>query len=322
MKILFLNDSSLLTHGLASGFAQTDEIRYLPVHHQDWETRLPELIRIWRPDFALAEGVSISTTAGKLFPLLRGYRIPLVYWAIDDPPDWHRMSLPLSRGSSLVLTPAEEYVARYRQLGIRSTYFHFGCNPAFHRHHPESSYDAGDVVLVANYYTSYPQRRVGLEILLTPLLSTPYRVKVFGNEHWLHNTDHYTLPGDVYAGYLPYRDLPLVYSAAPIVLGLHSVIDSPTMMSMRTFEALGCGAFYLTQWTPAIEKLFKNHIHLAWSRHPDETMELVRFYVSRPELRQKIAQQGQAEVYRHHTYRQRVESVRPLLEHLLERRNY
>lgn len=316
MKILFLNDSALLTHGLASGFTEHDEIRYVPVHVENWPEKLQQLCQIWHPDFALAEGVSISTTAAKLFPLLRGYRIPLVYWAIDDPPDWKRMSLPLARGAALVLTPAEEYVARYRQHGIRATYFHFGCNPAFHRYHPEANYAGGDIVLVANYYTSYPQRQVGLEILLTPLLSTPYRVKVFGNEHWLHNTDHYTLPADIYAGYLAYADLPLVYSATPIVLGLHSVIDSPTMMSMRTFEALGCRAFYLTQWTPAVESLFKNHVHLVWTRHPDETRELVHFYLARPELRQKIAQQGQAEVYRHHTYRHRIDSVRPQLERL------
>lgn len=309
MKILFLNDSNLLIHGLASGFAAEDEIRCLPVHQADWETQLRNLARSWRPDFALADGVSISTVASKLFRLLLSFNLPLVYWAIDDPPDWKRMSLPLSRRAALVLTPSREYVDRYRKHGIKAKYFHFACNPDFHRPHKAEELYASDLMLVANYYTSYPQRRLGLETILTPFLSSPYRLKVYGNEHWLSNTDHYTLPPEVYQGYLPYAKLPAAYSSAKIVLGLHSVVDSSTMMSMRTFEALGCGAFFLTHWSMGLENMFRNHFHLVWSRHPDETQELVKFYLARDDLRQKIARQGQEEVYRFHTYRQRIESI-------------
>lgn len=316
MKILFLNDSSLITYGLASGFSGSDEIRYLPVHLPDWENKLKDLFHEWRPKFALADGVSISTVATKLFPLLRHNRIPLVYWAIDDPPDWRRMSLPLSRGAALVLTPAEEYISRYRQHGINAKYLHFACNPDFHRRLEPVTTFASDLLLIANYYTSYPQRKFGLETILTPLLSSPYTLHVYGNEHWLRNTDQYTLPLGIYQGYLSYTALPLAYSSAKIVLGLHSVVDSPTMMSMRTFEALGCGAFYLTHWSLGTANLFKNHVHLVWSKNPDETLELVQFYLARDDLRQKIAHQGQEEVYRLHTYKHRVQSIRPYLEAL------
>lgn len=316
MKILFLNDSSLLYHGLASGFSHIDTIRYVPVRLPDWEDRLTNLLRTWKPDFALAESVSISTVAQKLFPLLRRHSLPLVYWAIDDPPDWRHMSRPLGRGASLVLTPAQECLPLYQQEKIRAQYFHFACNPAFHRPTESSPKYTCDLLLVANYYTSYPQRKFGLETILTPLRSGSYNLKVFGNEHWLANTDHYTLPSNIYQGYLPYEQLPCAYSSAKIVLGLHSVIDSPTMMSMRTFEVLGCKAFFLTHWSPALENMFKNHIHLVWSRHPDETLELVRFYLSREDLRVKIARQGQEEVYRNHTYQHRVESVRTFLDKL------
>ncbi|MHB1651448.1 MAG: CgeB family protein [Desulfitobacteriaceae bacterium] len=316
MKILCLNDSALLTHGLASGFPNTDELRYLPVHLPDWEAQLPPLIQSWRPKFALAEGVSISTVARKLFRILMSYNLPLVYWAIDDPPDWGRMSLPLSRRASLTLTPAEECLPRYQRAGIKAEFLHFACNPLFHRRvTPDGRFNT-DILLVANYYTSYSQRKLGLEILLSPLLTAPYPIQVYGDELWLHNTDNYQLPPGIYQGHLPYTDLPTAYSSAKIVLGLHSVTDSPTMMSMRIFEALGCGAFCLTHYTPAVERYFQNHVHLVWSRHPDETPELVRYYLQREDLRQKIAKQGQEEVYRHHTYTQRVESVRGYLEHL------
>lgn len=316
MNILFLNNSSLLCQGLASGFSPLDDIRYVPVHQLGWEDRLISLIRTWRPKFALAEGVSISTVAQKLFLLLRQYSIPLIYWAIDDPPDWRLMSRPLARGASLVLTPAEECLSLYQREKIRALYFHFACNPSFHRPTESSLKYSCDLLLVANYYTTYPQRRIGLETLLTPLRSGPFKIKVFGNGDWMANKDHYTLEPGLYQGYLPYDQLPCAYSSAKIVLGLNSVIDSPTMMSMRTFEALGCRAFYLTHWTPAIENHFKNHIHLVWSRHPDETLDLVRFYLGREDLRAKIARQGQEEVYRNHTYKHRIQSIQKFLQKL------
>lgn len=316
MNVLFLNDSSLLCHGLASGFSPMDDIRSVPVHQSDWEERLTAMLRTWKPNFALAEGVSISTVATRLFPLLRRHALPLVYWAIDDPPDWRNMSSPLARGASLILTPAQECLPLYRQKKHHARFFHFACNPAFHHPSKPSQEYACDLLLVANYYTAYPQRRVGVEIILTPLRSGPFHFKVFGNEQWLANADRYTLEPEVYQGYLPYDQLPVAYSSAKIVLGLHSVIDSPTMMSMRTFEALGCGAFFLTHWSPAIENMFKNHEHLVWSRHPDETIELVRFYLNREDLRHKIARQGQAEVYQNHTYQHRINSIRQDLERL------
>lgn len=309
MNVLFLNNSSLLHLGLASGFSPLDDIRYIPVHESGWEDRLTNLLKTWRPKFAFAEGVSISTVAKKLFPLLKRYSLPLVYWAIDDPPDWRLMSRPLARGASLVLTPAKECLSLYQREKIRALYFHFACNPNFHHSAEPTLKYSCDLLLVANYYSSYPQRKIGLDTILNPLRSGSFDIKVFGNDDWLANKDHYTLEPEWYQGYLPYDQLPCAYSSAKIVLGLNSVIDSPTMMSMRTFEALGCRAFFLTHWTPAIENYFKNHVHLVWSRHPDETLELVRFYLGREDLRAKIARQGQEEVYRNHTYQHRIQSI-------------
>lgn len=309
MNVLFLNNSSLLHLGLASGFSPLDDIRYIPVHESGWEDRLTNLLKTWRPKFAFAEGVSISTVAKKLFPLLKRYSLPLVYWAIDDPPDWRLMSRPLARGASLVLTPAKECLSLYQREKIRALYFHFACNPNFHHSAEPTLKYSCDLLLVANYYSSYPQRKIGLDTILNPLRSGSFNIKVFGNDDWLANKDHYTLKPEWYQGYLPYDQLPCAYSSAKIVLGLNSVIDSPTMMSMRTFEALGCRAFFLTHWTPAIENYFENHVHLVWSRHPDETLELVRFYLGREDLRAKIARQGQEEVYRNHTYQHRIQSI-------------
>ena len=44
-----------------------------------------------------------------------------------------------------------------------------------------------------------------------------------------------------------------------------------------------------------------------------ETFELVNWYLEHPEERQRIARQGQQEVYEKHTYHHRLQSILPLL---------
>ncbi|NLM87268.1 MAG: glycosyltransferase family 1 protein, partial [Syntrophomonadaceae bacterium] len=56
--------------------------------------------------------------------------------------------------------------------------------------------------------------------------------------------------------------------------------------------------------------------HLVWSKSPEETLDLVNYYLQHPQLRQRIARQGQAEVYRKHTYQQRVPEIMPYLQSL------
>ena len=72
----------------------------------------------------------------------------------------------------------------------------------------------------------------------------------------------------------------------------------------------------MTQWTPAVEEMFINHHHLVWSKSREETLDLVKYYLQHPELRQRIALQGQSEVYQKHSYQQRVREIMPYLQQL------
>jgi spore maturation protein CgeB len=139
-----------------------------------------------------------------------------------------------------------------------------------------------------------------------------YDLRVWGL-WWDDQTKPYHLPSRYTGGYLGHLDLPTVYSSADIVLGLHLDASSPTQTSIRTFEALGCGAFYLTEYTPAHERLFVNGEHLVWSKSAEETADLVAFYLPRPEARERIATAGLAEAYAKHTVTHRALEVREAL---------
>lgn len=311
MKFLFVNGPPIIKQGLGAGLAEAGEdvaIIEVPGNIEENPNYLREKILSHSPDFVFVEGTAILKPYQVLFPVLKELRVPLMYWAIDDPVEFKNFSLHLARRAKYVFTTAVECIRSYESQGIRAKHLQFACLPSFHKKVAPGKNLSHDIVFVGNNYHKYGARAAGLDTVLKPLLGN-YNIKVYGNQWWVDGKRPFTLNRRHYGGYLPYSSLPAAYSSAKIVLGMHSVDSSPSMMSMRTFEALGCGAFHLTQWTPAIENYFSNHKHLVWSKSGGETVELVKHYLGRDDLREKIARTGQAEVYAKHTYLHRARDL-------------
>jgi len=312
MRVLFANTAPIVKYGIGPALAELGhEVRYVFL---DQEPSLEPFINEFKPDIVFNDGG--TGRMPKLFPLLEQVGIPHVYWAIEDPVSFEYLSLPFAQKSALVFTPCEESLADYRQHGITAHLLMFACNPNYHREGAPDPRFNHDIIFTGNNYSYHPARQKGVATVLQPLIEQGYDVRVFGNEWWLDPNQAYTVPAAYYGGYMANEDLPAACATARIILGLHSIDTSRTMMSMRTFEILGCGGFYLTQWTPAIEELFINHYHLVWSKSQEETLDLVKYYLQHPEQRQRIARQGQDEVYRKHTYQQRVREILPYLQRL------
>jgi len=309
MKVLFVNAAPIIVYGLGQAFSDSGHVvKYVNI---DFGESLEQAINDFSPDFVFNDG-GIDRMQ-KLFPLLSDRNIPHVYWAIEDP-TFYGLSLPYAVKSSLVLTPCKESIYEYARHGIKAHLFMFACHPRFHRRvTPDNKYKY-DLVFIGNNYDYHLSRMAGVENIIKPALNGGYDTKIYGNEWWLDKTKYFNITPDYYGGYLPNECLPAVCSSSKIVLGVHSIDNSETMMSMRTFEILGSAGFYLTQWTYSIECLFKNHYHLVWSKSSEETSDLIKFYLAHPELRNKIAQQGQAEVYANHTYHKRIKDI----EHLFK----
>ena len=305
MKILFVNPAPIIKYGIGRAFAEEGhEVYYVFLARE--KSLDPFLNRI-KPHYVFTEGG--EGLFNKLFPLLEHRRIPHIYWAIEDPVDFFRLSLPYAKKSAHVFTPCIESIQNYQNQGLRAHLLMFACLPSYHRQVAyEKQYDH-DIVFVGNNYSRHLPRLQGLDSIIRPLMQGKYDLKIYGNEWWLDPESYLNINENHYRGYLPNEKLSALCSSSKIILGLHSVNTSQTMMSMRTFEVLGSKGFYLTQWTPAIEYFFQNHYHLVWSKSAEETVDIVEFYLRNPEEREKIAAQGQKEVYQNHTYRERIKMI-------------
>ncbi|HNX28877.1 MAG TPA: glycosyltransferase [Syntrophomonadaceae bacterium] len=309
MKILFTNDAPVIKRGIGKAFADfgVDVCYTQIVHDPNWINIFEE----FKPDYVFNDGG--WDTYGILFPFLTERNIPHIFWAIEDPIFYQLLSLPHALKSEFVFTTCQETIAQYQANGVEAYLLPFACHPDFHKRAAPDPRFNHDIVFVGNNYFEFKERIAAAERILKPLMDANFNIKIYGNEWWLDQSRPFSIDPRFYGGYLGSEDLPAVCASVPIVLGLHSVTNSSTMMSMRTFEILGSGGFYLTQWTPAIENMFRNHYHLVWSNSAEETLDLVNYYLAHPELREKIALQGQREVYEKHTYHKRIEQFLPML---------
>jgi spore maturation protein CgeB len=113
-----------------------------------------------------------------------------------------------------------------------------------------------------------------------------------------------------------------IYNAekAQVFLGAKIVINNLLIsevegVNVRTFEAAGIGAFQLVDYRPGIEDLFKIGEEIITFSGMVDLREKINFYLSRPELRKKIADQGKIRALKEHTYEIRLKSM---LKHIFE----
>jgi len=103
-------------------------------------------------------------------------------------------------------------------------------------------------------------------------------------------------------------------AGAAISLGANAVPEMAALtgsVSNRMWKVMGCGGFYLGEWSPGMDAFARGGEHCAWYQTADEAVALVRRYLGDPTARARIAEAGRRHALAHHTYAHR---VRLLLE--------
>lgn len=316
-RILFVNFNARSRKYIKYGFQELgyDVLEYVNEYenmcYSLLDDKINALIHSFNPDMVFSYGwwenlENISSFSHSL----KKNGVFHVFWATDDPPCFENMSLPIGSKADLVFTTAEEYIGKYAENGVKAYLLPFACDPGHHKTVPPMEEFRHDLILLGHNYNVlwnpqyFSYRLNGISKILRPLVENSYDIRVWGL--WWRAADRiYNLPEKNYGNIQPYENVPKIYSSCKIALGLQTVGDSKTMLSSRTFEALGCGKFHLSQYSPALETFFKKGFHMEWSQSAEETLELVDFYLRNEAAREKIAGRGQQEVYARHTYKHR-----------------
>ena len=240
-----------------------------------------------------------------------------VYWATEDPRWLYEYSLKLvsQLKPHLVLTIHPQSIPIYKRKGYKADYLEWGCNPSFNRSTYPSDKYKDDIVLIANCaHTWKSYRKTSVIDLLKPVVEGDYNLAIWGKDWNEFNEDllGFHIPRELIGGRLPFEATNDVYNSAKIIIGIQ---NDKEMLTSRTFEVLSSGGFLITSATQAVKKYFTNGKHLVMSHSPEETKELIDYFLTHDKERVKIARAGQQEVLSHHTYKHRAETFFSLVEY-------
>jgi hypothetical protein len=98
------------------------------------------------------------------------------------------------------------------------------------------------------------------------------------------------------------------YSQSKMIFGI-SDFDHELYTSNRFFNALGCGAVYITGKFKGIELLAENKKHILWFKNQQELMDLAQFYTKNKKARHDIRINAQRLAYSKHTWKHRLENI-------------
>jgi len=102
-----------------------------------------------------------------------------------------------------------------------------------------------------------------------------------------------------------------IYNRTKICLGIvaHEWANLEAYFSERLVHTLATRSFCIQTYTPGLEKVFTNRKHLVWYTTEEELFELIKYYLNNEAPRERIAVEGQKEVYHKYTYEKSIERI-------------
>ncbi|MEW6088952.1 MAG: glycosyltransferase [bacterium] len=264
--------------------------------------RLIAFARLCKPDLVLVFlGENIS--AGTIDEIKRETGTVCVNWIFDT------LLLPYRREIFYKVRSAYDYIFLVDSTEILSDLggdasrimsLPLGCDIFVHKKmllsENEMKNYGSDVAFVG---TVTPEREKFLEKL------TCFDLKIWGRfENCSPGLKHCLQKKDIYAG-----EAVKVYNASKIIIDHHILYGRKKNIfnvTPRVFEVPASGGFLLTPDIPHLREFYKAGEEIIVYHTVEELVELVRYYLSRPEEIKKISEKAYQRAHKEHTYQRRL----------------
>jgi spore maturation protein CgeB len=226
---------------------------------------------------------------------------PVVCWYTDPMANWHRQFLLASPWHAMFLKEPRAVRLLNEQLGQKAYYLPEAMNPMWHRPvtpTPKDLQEYGCDLLAQGTLHYYRAR------MLEPFAD--YDLKIWGsnNPSWIRSASKQRYMNAYVAETLKAR----VFASSKIAINIvnHLEIEG---VNCSLFEYAGCGLFQIVESKPTLKQLFEPEDEIVTYSDRLDLKEKVDFYLSRPELRQRIAAKASARAHREHTYENRLNTM-------------
>jgi spore maturation protein CgeB len=228
-------------------------------------------------------------------------------WTIDPPSDFQPV-LQTAPFYDHIFCQGTEAIELLEQAGIKGAHWlPMACDPVYHHSVtiPDSEKEryTHDIAFVGSFY---PLRAA----LFEPIAH--FDLAIWG-PGWdlLEKTS--PLIKCIQGLHTPPSEWLKIYSSAKIVLAPHYQDPEKRFpvyqASPRIFEAMACGAFVISNNQRDVFTLFKDGSHLVRFDDSIDLANKVKHFLDYPEERATISLRGRNEVWIHHTYSRRIETL-------------
>ncbi len=239
--------------------------------------------------------------------------IPVVNWVLDDPSRVQEArfleTYPLY-GTVFTCCPAWLEFARFWDCQV--AYLPLAIDPEVYRPLESirkvatTSYDT-DIVFVGSIFPKDPSSFFRAS-LAAALASQGYKVTLYarGARHFislLAGLKEATIVEKMPST----EEVNKIYNRAKIVLNVHNIFNQH-VVALRVFEAAGAGAFQLTSYQDELPSLFPSSL-IETYRNRSELTAKVRYYLDRPDERERRGIKAAQHVRAYHTYRHRAKEI-------------
>lgn len=279
---------------------------FTAVHAWDLErlnSQLVKKVRETKPDLVIAVG------GHRVLPgtvkAIRDLGICIVLWTTDAPVDFKNILAAAPYYDHLFCAGSEACDIFENEGSKNVSWVPFACDPAFHRPVELTQEDkkryGRDIAFVGSYYSNRAK-------LLGSIADLD--IGIWG-PHW-NKAD--IIPGLIKKTRntkLNFDQWVRIYCAAKITLVIH--YQDPAVpcyqASPKLFEAMACGAFVLVDRQKDAQRIFKDGQHVVFFDQENDLREKIAYYLSHPDERRKIAQQGCRFVRESHRYQDRIKQM-------------
>lgn len=210
------------------------------------------------------------------------------------------------------MAPAYEYFFSQDRVVLKRLWNELGLKNCFYMAHSaepladpfSNRSNKYNVSFIGQYSEQYPNR----EKYLTAIRDLG--LHIWGTKSWAKTSLSGCFHGRS-AGEQRYA----IYSQSKIVLDINWDLMPVDGLSNRSFEVMGCGAMFMTDYVRAdIRHAYQEGEEVVLFKDEKELRERVKYYLEHDAEREKIARAGYEKTAAKHTYRQRVKQLLDTME--------
>jgi spore maturation protein CgeB len=247
-------------------------------------------------------------------------KVPKIFWSIEDPNHFSSL-VAQAAPADIIFTTAQECIRDYRSLYPNKPVdvLTWACEPTYHYPRLDDIYYMNrefDIVFVGNRYPDEFVRVLAEDVILKPAIKWAEKhgkkIGVWGlGDDTRHSWKYYSMVYPKhYQTYTHALEAPKIYRNAIVVLAMNEQNLSPTMTSMRTYEACACGNIVLSHASVATNNIFSNVVLQA--EIPEDTYDQLDWVFTPAGINiEAIGMAGRAVnyMYDQHTYRHRLMKI-------------